>query len=66
MRFIKNEWVKINSSWVILVFYFMYVAADASELFCMAYLAIIERFLTILIFHFKYQVFYVCKLTNFS
>ena len=41
----QSEWVKINSIWVILIFHFMCVAANASELFCMAYLANIERFL---------------------
>ena len=42
--FYQNKWAKINSSWFILVFYFMCVAANASALFCMAYLANIERF----------------------
>ena len=36
--FYPSEWVKIHSCWVILVFHFMYVAANASELFCMAHL----------------------------
>ena len=44
----------------------MRVAANALELFCMSYLAVIERFYTILTFHFKYQVFYACKLTSLS
>ena len=43
--FYQNEWVKINSSWVISFFHFMFVAANTSELFCMAYLADIECFL---------------------
>ena len=43
--FYQSEWVKIKSSWVILFFHFMRVAANASELFCMAHLANIERFL---------------------
>ena len=44
--FYQREWDKINSSWVILVFfYFMCVAATASELFCIAHLANIECFL---------------------
>ena len=43
--FYESELVKISLSWVILVFHFMCVAADASELFSMAHLANIERFL---------------------
>ena len=39
------EWDKINSSWAILVFHFMCVVANASELFCMAHFANTERFL---------------------
>ena len=43
--FYQNEWAKINSSWVNLVFHFMCVAVNASELFSMAHLANIEHFL---------------------
>ena len=43
--FYQSEWVKINSSWAILVFQFMCVAANASELYCMDHLANIEHFL---------------------
>ena len=44
--FYQGEWAKINSSWVILVFFhFMYVATNTSELFCMAFLSNIECFL---------------------
>ena len=43
--FYQSEWVKNNSSWVSLVFRFIYVAANASELFCMVHLTNIERFL---------------------
>ena len=42
--FYQSDWVKINSSWVILVFHFMCVAANAFELFCMAYLTILNAF----------------------
>ena len=35
VAFYQSEWVKINSSWVIIVFLFMCVAANAFELFCM-------------------------------
>ena len=42
----QSNWVKINWSSVILVFfYFMWAAANASELFCMTHLAGIECFL---------------------
>ena len=46
----------------------MHGAANASELFCMAYLAIIERFFmyTTLSFHFEQEVLYACKLTTLS
>ena len=43
--FYQNEWVEINSSWVIFIFHSMCAAVNASELFCMAHLANIERFL---------------------
>ena len=44
--FYQSEWVKINSISVILVFFhFMRVAVNASELFCIAQLENIERFL---------------------
>ena len=38
--FYQSEWAKINSIWV----HFMCVAANAFELFFMAYLANIEHF----------------------
>ena len=42
----QSEWVKINSSWIFFIFFlFMCVAANASELFCMARLANIKSFL---------------------
>ena len=44
----------------------MCVAANASELFWMAQLANIERFYTILNFHFKYQILYACKLPDWA
>ena len=37
-------------------FHFMCVAANASELFCMAHLTNIECFLYFLTFDFKYQI----------
>ena len=43
--FYQSEWDKINSSWIILVFHFMCIAANASELFYVAYLANTECFL---------------------
>ena len=43
--FYQRERVKINSSWVILDFHFIWIAANASELFFMAHLANIESFL---------------------
>ena len=42
--FYQSEWVKINSDWVILVFS-LCVAPNASEMFYIAFLANIERFL---------------------
>ena len=42
--FYQSKWAKINWSWVILDFYFMCVAANACELFCMAHSANIEQF----------------------
>ena len=44
--FYQNEWVEINSSWVIFIFHFVYIAANVSELFCMAHLPNNERFLS--------------------
>ena len=41
--FYQGEWIKMNWSWVI--FIFSLYAANAFELFCMAYLANIDRFL---------------------
>ena len=64
----KARWTKIISNWVILVFsLYACCCYNASELFCMAYLASIERFL----YHsnlssFKYQVLYTFKLTSLS
>ena len=43
--FYQSEWVKTNSCWVSLVFHFMCVAANASQLFCMTRLENSERFL---------------------
>ena len=43
--FYQSERVKIYSRWVILVLNFMCVAANASKLFCLAYLENIEHFL---------------------
>ena len=43
--FYENDWIKINSSWVTLVFHFICIVANASELFCMAHLANTESFL---------------------
>ena len=40
----QSEWAKINSSWVMSVFFTLCVAANAFKLFCMAYLANTERF----------------------
>ena len=37
-------------------FYFMCVATDVSKLFCLAHLANIERFLSIVTFHLKYEI----------
>ena len=44
----------------------MCVAVNTSELFCMAHLANIEPFFTILTFHFKYQTLCTCKLASSS
>ena len=41
----------------------MCVAANSFELFSMTHLANIERFYTILIFYFKYQILYASKFT---
>ena len=44
--FYQSERIKINSSWVILVFFpFIYVAANAFKLVCVDHLAKIESFL---------------------
>ena len=43
--FYQSEWDEIKSSWVIYFFHFMWVAANALELFCMAHLANSEHFL---------------------
>ena len=45
MRFIKVNELKLTQVQLFKFIYFMYVAANASELFCMAHLANIERFL---------------------
>ena len=44
-RFIKVNKLKSTQIELFYFFYFMCVAANASELFCVAYLANIERFL---------------------
>ena len=43
--FYQSEWDKNISSWVILVFHFMFVAANKSKFICMDYLANIKFFL---------------------
>ena len=62
----SNCFVCNNRPDVALPGHFMPVAADASELFCMAHLANIKRFYTILTFHFEYQILYASKLTRLS
>ena len=53
MRFIKVNELKLSQIEIFLFFHFMCVAANASELFCMAHLANIERFLLHSNFSFK-------------
>ena len=43
--FYQSEWVKLIQAELFSLFHFMCVAANAFELFCMAHLASIERFL---------------------
>ena len=45
MRVYQSKWIRINSVWVISFFYFKYVAANLSKLFCMANLVDNEHFL---------------------
>ena len=45
LRFINANEMKLTQVELFLFFYFMYGAANASELFCIAHLANIERFL---------------------
>ena len=45
MRFIKVNELKLTHVELLSFFHFMCIDANASELFCMAYLANIERFL---------------------
>ena len=45
MRFIKVSELILTQVELLLTFYFVCVAANASELFCMAHLANIERLL---------------------
>ena len=47
-------------------FHFMRVAAEASELYYMAHLTNIKRFLFDSNFFFKYQILNTSKLTNLS
>ena len=62
----KMNELKLTQVKLFYFYHFMYVAANAFELFSMAYLAKTERFFTILTFHFKYQVLYKCKQTSLS
>ena len=52
-RFINVNDLKLTQVQLFSFFHFMCVAANASEMFCMAYLANID-FCTTLIFHLKY------------
>ena len=45
VRFIKVHALKLTQVQLFSFFHFMFVAANASELFCMAHLANIQRFL---------------------
>ena len=66
MDFIKVNELKLTQTELFQFFHFMSVSANASELFCMAYLANIERFYTILPFRYQYQILYPYKLANLS
>ena len=64
--FIKVNELKLTQVELFSFFHFMCAAANASELFCMAHLANIEPFYTILTFHFKRQILNVGKLASLS
>ena len=66
VRFTKVNELKLIQVELFSFFHFMCAAVNASELFCMAYLAKMNAFYTILTFHFKYQFLYVCKLACLS
>ena len=63
--FYQSEWVEINSSWVIFIFFFFKCKpSHVSEWFCRPHLAIMNAFHTILNFHFNKQILYPCKLAS--
>ena len=64
VRFIYMNELKLIQVELFTFFHFMCVAANASELFCVAHLANVELFYTILIVHFKYGILYAFKLAN--
>ena len=66
VHFIKVNQLKLTQAELFLIFHFMCFAANAFELVCMAHLRNIERFYSILTFHFKYQILYTCKLASMS
>ena len=60
--FIKVKELKLIEVELFQFVHFMCVAANASELFCMAHLANIEWLLYSSNFHFKYRILYPCQL----
>ena len=63
----QSEWAKINSSWVVFNF-FLYVCCCLMHPNCFVWpiQQILNAFYIILIFHFKYQILYTCKLASLS
>ena len=66
--FYQSEWVKINSSWVTFIFFAILcvLLLMHPNSFVWPIYQIFNAFYTILTFHLKYQIFYECKIANFS
>ena len=66
MRFRKANKLKLTQVELFSHFYFMCVAANASEVFYVVHLANIERFYAIVTFYFKSQILCARKLYSLS
>ena len=65
--FYVSEWVKVISSWVILLFSLYVCCCWCIRIFFVRpNQQILNAFYAILTFHFKYQIFYTCKLDRLS